>query len=512
MLLAQTYQLTREIAEGGFGRVYEAIHIHQPGTKYAIKFIKPEMFSVHGIKQRFLREVKVTSMLSASSEHIVKVYDDVGEFAHFGHYYVMEYLEGQTVKERLVANGGRLPMSESIGIFLQLCDAMKVAHDAGVVHRDLKPDNLCLVQSEDRPTHLKVLDFGIAKPLAWTTESITDGTVGTPLYMSPEQCLGKKVGIASDIYAMGVILFEFLTGTTPAAPQDPDSPATPMQIIYAHLERPTPKLDSFLPTGSFPPGLQEVLERALKKNPEERYPSVKLFEKAFREVVQGMASSSTGQATLVSPVQMGDHHKDEWLAKAPTLHSSAEDATTPFEALSSTSGNNTGRPMLWYYASGGLLLLFVGVMAGSWLGKQNRRVKRTKTTHRTQQTRRPVSTQTKAPVRTPAYVRKLKECPTTPYHWTFLRIKKKALRATVKPRLVKGKQPNLQPGAGIWKAVGDGYCVGIKTPSSRVLFEGKGILPCTLHTWSMPKRNDLFLVQEGDMEPEGEDYCRKGAQ
>lgn len=291
MLVANKYRLIRKFDEGGFAIIYEAKHIHLTrDPKRVIKVIKPEFLENENLTSRFFREVQVTSALSQRNSHIVRIYDDFGEIPNLGYFYVMEFLEGKPLSDFLDDSDGILPLELCYRLFLQLCDAMQAAHSEQIIHRDLKPHNMFIIQQGRESHFLKVIDFGIAKPIGNSKEAtqVTQGILGTPAYMAPEQCINKNVGAAADIYAMGCVLYEFLVGETPFVPRDPDEQdeISVMEIMSAHLNKPPPPLESKqIPGRQIPPALERVVRKSLAKKPADRYASVEEFEQAFLQAL-----------------------------------------------------------------------------------------------------------------------------------------------------------------------------------------------------------------------------------
>lgn len=275
LLIAGKYRLTRELASGGFGQVFLARNIHlERDAERAIKLVKPELFQRPRMLERFRREVELTASISQYNPHIVRIFDDFGEHPTLGYYYVMEYLRGQPLDEFLEQNRPRPSLSLTLHIFVQLCQAMTTAHQADIVHRDLKPSNIFVVQVHDDPYFVKVLDFGAAKPLDNDNsngEPLTQGLLGTPAYMSPEQCLHEPVDPRSDIYAMGLILAQMLTGRHPFM-QHPTRPQQGVQaLIRAHKAMPAPTLQELLPEVPWPAALETCIQNALHKDPNQRF-------------------------------------------------------------------------------------------------------------------------------------------------------------------------------------------------------------------------------------------------
>jgi eukaryotic-like serine/threonine-protein kinase len=221
------YQLTGALAEGGVGRVYEAVQLalHRP---VAIKLIHDELASDRDIARRFVREAQLLTRLA--HPNIVEIYD-FGESPDGVLYLVMERLRGSTL-DALLAEHGRMRVERVCQIGIQICDALIAAHARGVVHRDLKPANVMLIDGFD--CFVKVLDFGLAKAFetdaAATSQITTVGAMlGTPLYMAPEAIRGEASDPRTDLYALGCLLYELVTGRAPFAA--PSSPAVMMRQL-----------------------------------------------------------------------------------------------------------------------------------------------------------------------------------------------------------------------------------------------------------------------------------------
>lgn len=293
MLVAGKYRMQKLLAEGGFATVYLAHHVGlQRDPERVVKVLKPEVFKIPNMEERFFREVQLTSALSQLNEHIVRIHDDFGVIDNLGRFYVMEYLEGNPLT-RMVQEPKKLPsLKLCLFIFGQICDAMESAHRDGIVHRDLKPDNIFLTSRGEFPYFVKVLDFGIAKPLdlnAAQTAQFTQGTLGTPPYMSPEQCVDGPIDHRSDIYSMGVILYELLVGHTPFYTKG--KPRSVLQIIQDHVQQAPPPLRSLRPDRQIPQALEEVVMRALSKEPDERFFSAKHFRDSLADAVPALTQA-----------------------------------------------------------------------------------------------------------------------------------------------------------------------------------------------------------------------------
>ncbi|MCP3105448.1 serine/threonine protein kinase, partial [Myxococcus sp. K15C18031901] len=262
--LLGSYQLETLLGEGSMGRVFQARHVRL-GRQVALKVLKPEHARDGNFVQRFFQEARTVNQIN--HEHIVEIFDfvDEGEGGHV--YCVMELLRGQGLGALLKQESLSLARIQRIAV--QVCAALGAAHQVGVVHRDIKPDNLFLIQRSGQPDFVKVLDFGVAKLLAAEDAPPTgtvDGTIiGTPAYMSPEQAAGLPVDARSDIYAVGNILHEMLTGHPPFQAEAFG------QLVVQIITQPPPPLPSHLASGeAVPPALAELVSRCLAKEPEAR--------------------------------------------------------------------------------------------------------------------------------------------------------------------------------------------------------------------------------------------------
>ncbi|TNE44558.1 MAG: serine/threonine protein kinase [Deltaproteobacteria bacterium] len=282
--LANKYRLQKILAEGSSARIYLAHHTGLlEDRERVIKVIRREHLDKEESRIRFAREIQVTIALSKRNEHIVGIYDDFGEDPFLGHYYVMEYLQGQTLQQ-IMYEGEPLEHWLAFHIFYQLCKGMGAAHRAGVVHRDLKPENILLVERDMEPNFVKIIDFGIAKPLKRKVNfNLTQGALGTPAYMSPEQCVNEPVDGRSDIYSMGVLLYEMLTGHTPfGSLNNSDEPPSRqrenmLEILKAHIKNEPTPMRELRPDLPIAPGLDQVVLRTLAKDPNNRYQTVEDF-------------------------------------------------------------------------------------------------------------------------------------------------------------------------------------------------------------------------------------------
>jgi serine/threonine-protein kinase len=272
--LAGPYVLKREIASGGGGTVYEAQH-KVLGRKAAVKVLRRQLAASPQMVTRFVREAQAVNMIRHPAIVDIYEFDTLPDGRPF---YVMELLEGTDVRT-LLNERGRFTPAEVLEILDPVCSALAVAHEQGIVHRDLKASNIFVSTSGDKRT-VKLLDFGIAKlmhPDASEAGLTVVGTrLGTSYTMAPEQIRGDGVDPRTDIYALGVVLYHLLTG------QYPFRAETMTDIERQHLEAPPPRPSQAAPVS---PAFDPVVLRCMEKTTERRYQSVKAFLEALREAV-----------------------------------------------------------------------------------------------------------------------------------------------------------------------------------------------------------------------------------
>lgn len=251
--ISDRYQIIKAIGEGGMANVYLAYDTILD-RNVAVKVLRGDLADDEKFVRRFQREA-----LSASSlthPNIVEVYD-VGE--DNGQYYiVMEYVEGHQLKN-LIKKRGKLTTSEAIDIMLQITDGMSVAHDSYIIHRDIKPQNIMILENG----LVKIMDFGIAMAMNSTQLTQTNSVMGSVHYLPPEQANGKGSTLQSDIYSMGIVMYELLTG---ALPYKGDNA---VEIALKHLKEPLPSIKEELP--NIPQSIENIIVRATAKNPKNRY-------------------------------------------------------------------------------------------------------------------------------------------------------------------------------------------------------------------------------------------------
>jgi serine/threonine-protein kinase len=261
------WQLEKILGEGSMGQVFKGRHA-MLGRASAIKVLRPEQYKNRELIQRFFQEARTVNQIN--HEHIVEISDFVEEPGADGPsavYCVMELLDGRSVDEELTA--GPISLARTLNIVEQVADALAAAHRVGVVHRDVKPENVMLIHRAGQHDYVKVLDFGVAKLTAPDGKSMVatmDGAIiGTPICMSPEQAQGESVDARTDIWAVGVILYRMLAGALPF--DAPNFTAIAVKIITA----PMPPLPERTPTGEvIPPALAALVAKCLEKDREKR--------------------------------------------------------------------------------------------------------------------------------------------------------------------------------------------------------------------------------------------------
>ena len=269
------YRIEKLLGEGGMGAVYLAEHTLMR-KRVALKLLHAEIAADPDILARFRREAEA----AAHVEHPnVAAATDFGQTEDGAFFLVLEYVEGKSLRTEIEA--GALAPARALHIARQMALALERAHAAGIVHRDLKPDNVMLVQKADDPDFVKVLDFGIAKIEPHPTRDVAQpltrlGTIlGTPEYMAPEQALGEAVGPGADLYALGIMLYEMLTGLHPF-----DAPDR-MAVLSMHIVAPVPAMTDRNPAFDVAPAIEDVVRRLLAKTPAERPASARLLVEAI---------------------------------------------------------------------------------------------------------------------------------------------------------------------------------------------------------------------------------------
>lgn len=290
-ILADTYHIIRLMGEGGMGRVYEAQHTRLTNRKLAIKLLHDEMARQPEILTRFEREAEAASTIA--HPNVVEVLD-VNRLEDGRPYIVCEYLEGEEFGA-LLDRVGTLPVETAVRIVRQICRALMAAHDRGIVHRDVKPENVFLV-GDSRAPRVKVIDFGISKQSDGSSKLTRTGMVmGTPAYMAPEQARGEHVDHRADIYAVGGILYRAVTGRKPYEGEDGAQVLT--LVLTEEPKRPRTV------ASTVPEPLELVIQRAMGRSPDDRYATMAELEAELAELDPG-SGSVDGSLPSIAPAAL----------------------------------------------------------------------------------------------------------------------------------------------------------------------------------------------------------------
>jgi serine/threonine-protein kinase len=335
-VIAERYLVERLLGVGSMGLVYRCRHTVLDKT-VALKIIRQDLAQDAETVGRFMTEARSASAIG--SKHIVDVLD-FGTLPDGASYIVMEYLEGVTLGEALDAPGG-LTIGDGIDIAIQMSEALGAAHAAGVVHRDLKPDNVFLLQSEGG-WFVKILDFGIAKIMQGGQKLTVAGSViGTPHYMSPEQATGARTDQRTDVYSLGVIMYELACGRVPFDAENP------LAVISMQVTDEPPPLRKRMPAGrTLPTGLEAVIHKCLAKEQNDRFSTMVDVQAALERI-------AGGGVPLVAPpssTEAGTQSYSEELSQ-----------DTDFREL-----HAAGRKRRWI-ARGAVWLLVAGAAAGAYV-------------------------------------------------------------------------------------------------------------------------------------------------
>ena len=367
--VAGQFKIVKRIGSGGMGAVYMA---DQPemNRHVAIKILHPKYVSRPDLVSRFRREARAMSHLSHPNTARVFLY---GQMEDGACYIVMEYLEGKNLAQITRAEGMLQP-ERAVRIMVQVCGALEEAHREGIIHRDLKPENVFLTIQGGIADYPKVLDFGLAKV---TEREMRPGSLiltqegmvfGTPEFMSPEQARGKKLDPRSDIYSLGTILYELLTGKLPFDAEQA------MDFLALQIRGTPIPLSRRVNNVTFPPGLEAVVMKALEKDPDDRYPSASDFAMALKgclhdqiddDAMASVPRSEDSQRFLLEGVKAADME-----SQRPAMPE-AESVRPPAGAAAATMSSQQPasipappqNPILWAALGAGAMLVLGGGIA-----------------------------------------------------------------------------------------------------------------------------------------------------
>ncbi len=334
--IGQRYEILGEAGHGSMGNVYKA-RDRETGETVALKLLKPEIASDHAMMERFKNELLFARKITHKNVCRMHEFNRVGGIA----YSSMEFVEGESLRSVLSRFGG-LPQKKAVDLALQICSGLKEAHAQGIVHRDLKPENIMV----DAQGNVKIMDFGIARSMEAMTR-MTGSLAGTPQYMAPEQVAGKPVDYRTDIYSLGLILYEMFTG---AAAFQADNPVA---VALKHMQ------EEAVPPHQIDPAIPAYIERTilkcLLKEPANRFQSIAQLEKALD------GSAEQISAAVAGPVRTANAQR---VASAPA---SARIATPTIAPVATQSKGPS--PIVWVLLAAVIVLSAIGILRGMAKGR-----------------------------------------------------------------------------------------------------------------------------------------------
>jgi serine/threonine-protein kinase len=336
------YRLEAILGHGGMGSLYRATHI-MLGKPVAVKLIKPDLVTSPDIVARFQREARAASNLN--HPNIVTVHD-LGQADDGTLYIAMELIDGPSLKD-VIRSSGPMPTARIVAILGDVAGALALAHSHNIIHRDLKPQNIMLASGTGRRQIAKLLDFGIAKTFDDSSTQLTRTgfTLGTPQYMAPEQAAGTEVDARADLYSLGVILYEMLTGEVPFT--DPSTPALLVKLMTEAPEPPSRRR----PGAAVSPALEAIALRCLEKDPARRFDSAGAFADALSRVDAGVEQTAVTQGpTLVLPSTPAPAPSMATRAASsvrPAPPAAAAAHAIPARPVDTTPTPSRSRPALW---------------------------------------------------------------------------------------------------------------------------------------------------------------------
>ena len=318
------YEVTGILGEGGFGTVYSGIH-PLIGKKVAIKVLKSAVAGDKDTVARFLQEARAVNQIG--HPNIIDIFA-FGEVDSGQHYFIMEWLPGQSLQERLKEDTN-LSLHESAHILVEIAKGLEAAHEKGIYHRDLKPANIYLIPSREGLPRVKILDFGIAKLTDGAGVNTHSGVaIGSPRYMSPEQWDGHNVDERTDVYALGILLFQMLTGDVPFRG------STSLKLMAQHVTVTPPAASS----KGAPECIDSVITHALQKEALHRTPSAAAFRQELTQAIEGLSSALLHQRAVDSEefAKEADSNAQATVASPRHRLNQATEATAPTVSMLAT--------------------------------------------------------------------------------------------------------------------------------------------------------------------------------
>lgn len=362
-VVAERYHILKKLGEGGMGTVYLAEHVKM-GRKSALKVMNPGMNTDPDAIARFNREASNASRLS--HPNICAIYD-FGETPDGLIYLAMEFIEGKALTD-LIAEDGSLTPARAASIVHQTADALQIAHDAGIVHRDLKPDNIMVSKARDGSDLVKVVDFGIAKASSSDAQKVTKTglVVGTPEYMSPEQLAGDKLDGRSDIYSLGLVAFNCLTGKLPFPSE------TAQEAMIMRLTDRPKTLAELRPDFVWPAALQTIMDKVLARDVEDRYQSAAQFGREFGAAAAAMTPvrASSGATMMIEAQKKNTPVSADAVTKAipaTRVSENRDHAATPARSARPVVAE---KKSIVPIAAGGGALAVVALVGWLWFGNK----------------------------------------------------------------------------------------------------------------------------------------------
>lgn len=355
-ILNGQYRVLSLIGKGATSAVYKAkdTTLNQP---VAIKILHTHLAADTTIMRRFEQEAKTARLLRHPNIVDVRAYDKTDSGIPF---LVMDLVEGTSL-QKAIKTSGCLPVQLTIEIFTQVCAALAAAHEKGIVHRDLKPSNIMLTTSADGSLRVKVLDFGIAKILPATGDTVmkltqTGEMLGSILYMSPEQCLDKDLDGRSDCYSLGCVMYETLTGKPPL------SARTAFETMNKHMTEIPARLDRVRPDLKRSPGLQYVVSKAMAKDPDQRYQEISQLQDDLQQLLA--APNAIIPVEAVAPARLeGVVARPAEATKSMLMKYIALGITIVAVSMCPLIGSERADTLLFWFIAGSAFMTFIIIVS-----------------------------------------------------------------------------------------------------------------------------------------------------